>query len=514
MSEAADAGDLVGRQVGPYRLESVIGAGPHGQVYLARHAALGVTRAVKVIRAAGVEQPQFRARFLQEAKTAANLFHPNIVPVHDFGVEGSVAYLVMEHVDSTSLSDRLAGLPVPQRVGDSALHGWIRDVAAALDHAHAFGVIHRDLTPANVLIRSADERALVTDFGIARALADSGIGDDALGTGAAYRSPEQCRGVQGLTTLSDVYSFAAILYEIATGSPPFGRGPAALAGHLEKAPPPTRLAGPHLPAGVDAVLARGLAKAPEDRQRTAGELATALLGALGEVADATRPPDPTTHAAVEPAFSPVWRPPVIEREPPPAPPPPPPAPARSPRIRRPALVALGALVVVVLAAGLGVLGVGAIGRLTARPPAATPPAAAPPIAAVAPASTDLPRPVQGSIGRPMTVSGARLTVVSVDTDARPPPPAGRLVAIEVAYEDVGDGTVSVSPFDWSVTDDSGAVYQALERGASGDLPQVQLTPRRTARGVIAFVVPRQAGGIVLHYSAERGDATATVGLGQ
>ena len=501
MTGAAQAGDLVGRQIGPYRLDSLIGAGPHGQVYLARHTVLGVTRAVKAVRGPAVEQPQFRARFVQEAKTAANLFHPNISPVHDFGVDGGVAYVVMEHVEGTPLSERLAALPVQRRVGDPALQGWIRDVAAALDHAHSFGVIHRDLTPANVLIRSTDQRALLTDFGIARALADSGAGDDALGTGGAYRSPEQCRGVQGLTTLSDVYSFAAILYEVATGSPPFGRGPAAVTGHLEKAPPPTRLAGPHLPPGVDAVLARSLAKAPEDRHRTAGELAAALLGALVDVADTTRPPEPATHAPPEPAFSPVWRPPPREEEP--STPPPVPAPRPSLRIPRPALAALGAVVVVGLAAGLGVLGVGAIGRLSSRPPATPLPSAA-----------GLSRPVQGSMGRPLTLAGARLTVVSVDTDARPPPPAGRLVTVEVVYEDVGDGKVVVSPFDWSLTDDSGAVYQAVERGASGDLPETELSPGRRTRGVIGFVVPRQTSGLVLRYSAARGDATSAVALGR
>ena len=136
--------------------------GDHGRVYRARHVALDVLRAVKVMQGDIAEQPAFRARFLQEARTAAGLSHPNIVAVLDFGVQDGVQYLVMEHVESLTLGERLDRLPVRRRPADPTLPKWIHDIAAALDHAHLQGVVHRDLKPSNVLVRTRDERAMLT----------------------------------------------------------------------------------------------------------------------------------------------------------------------------------------------------------------------------------------------------------------------------------------------------------------------------------------------------------------
>jgi hypothetical protein len=146
-------------------------------------------------------------------------------------------------------------------------------VASGLDHAHARSVIHRDLKPDNVLVRTSDGRAMVTDFGIARALVDSDLTQTGRAMGTyAYMSPEQCEGVGDLSTRSDVYSFAAMLYEVVTGEPPFGRGMNAVAGHLGRPVPSVRLTSPNLPGELDAVLGRGLAKSAQARYPTAGAL--------------------------------------------------------------------------------------------------------------------------------------------------------------------------------------------------------------------------------------------------
>lgn len=536
--------DLSGQLLGSYRLEGVIGSGAFGRVYRARHTALDVLRAVKVMQGDIADQPAFRARFLQEARTAANLTHPNIVSVFDFGVQDGIQYLVMEYVESLTLGEQLERMPVRRRPEDAALARWLRDVADALDHAHLQGVIHRDLKPSNVLIRTGDDRALLTDFGIARALADQGLTQTGRSMGTyAYMSPEQCQGDRSLTTVSDVYSLAAILYEIATGSPPFGRGIAAVAGHLERPPPPVRLAAPHLPRQVDAVLARGLAKPPQDRQRTAGELVGAFLGALSHAAAPATTFEPIAPPAERPVTS-GWVPPAPgEFEPPPPEPPPrrlrPKLPAlprlpslarprlphlelpRLPRIRPPALPRLRiprlthlrlaiAGLVVLLAFIVG--GVGAV--LATRPAPAPAPSPAP-----LPSPIGLPSPVSGSVGGTVDLDGLRLTVVRVNTNLRPHPtgvsvpPGARVVAVEVRYENTGRSPAAISPFDWDVADGAGRVYQGTPLGLDGELAERELAPAGSTQGLVGFVLPGSAQRLVLRFNAERGGETALVPLG-
>ncbi|HZU16333.1 MAG TPA: serine/threonine-protein kinase [Candidatus Dormibacteraeota bacterium] len=279
----AVAGDLAGRRLGPYLLGERIGAGAHAVVHLGRHRMMGIERAVKVLRrpvAASVD----RERFVREAAIAAGLRHPNVVSLYDCGVEeDGTAYLVMEYVPGPSLAQRLReGVPP---AGEAV--GVAQQVAAALDHAHARGVVHRDVKPANVLL-GRDGVVRVGDFGIALAGPDLETSATHLEEGTpppvqgtpAYMSPEQCDGRRPLDGRSDVYSLAVVLYEMLTGRTPYGHGRVAIAGHLDGRPPPARRINPYLPEAVDRVLARGLALDPAQRHPTAGSLVADLASAL------------------------------------------------------------------------------------------------------------------------------------------------------------------------------------------------------------------------------------------
>ncbi len=281
----AVAGDLAGRRLGPYLLGERICAGAHAVVHVGRHQMMGVERAVKVLRRPVAVASVDRDRFVREAAIAAGLRHPNVVSLYDCGVEtDGTAYLVMEYVPGRSLAQRLhEGVPPAPEVVDVA-----RQVAAALDHAHRQGVVHRDVKPANVLL-GQDGTVRLGDFGIAlagpdlEAPADRREAEDsplAQGT-PAYMSPEQCAGRHPLDGRSDVYSLAVVLYEMLTGRTPYGHGSAAIAGHLDGRPPVARQVNPYLPEAVDRVLARGLALDPAQRYPTAGCLVGALASALG-----------------------------------------------------------------------------------------------------------------------------------------------------------------------------------------------------------------------------------------
>jgi serine/threonine protein kinase/MFS family permease len=158
---------FIGQQVGPYLLEVPLGEGVLGEVYLARHVALQTERALKLMKPTVAGHPRIRAAFLDGARRTAGLRHPNVVPVYDCGVEGDLPYLVMPFVDSITLREHLARVPPARRIGDPTVRQCLRDVAAALDHAHANGVVHGDLKPVNVLVRARDGRAMVGGFAVA-----------------------------------------------------------------------------------------------------------------------------------------------------------------------------------------------------------------------------------------------------------------------------------------------------------------------------------------------------------
>jgi serine/threonine-protein kinase len=505
---AGAAGDLTGRQLGAYRLEARLGDGAFGRVYRARHVVLDIPRAVKVMQAEIALDPQFRERFLREARTAAQLHDPNVVAVVDFGNEGDIQFLVMEYVESTTLAEQLARLAVPGRLGNPAVRRWLRDIASGLDHAHGYGIVHRDLKPANVLVRTDENRAMLTDFGIARARTDPRLTMTGQSVGTyAYMSPEQCEGVEELTSACDIYALAAVVYEIAAGDPPFGRGVSAVSGHMQKPMPALRLTAPGLPPGLDAVLARGLAKAPADRHPTATQLANAVLAAVPEGVSGV----PAAPVAVLPVdqtvvASPGWTPPEH---------PVPVVVTPVPVVRRPRRLP-GLRVVAAAAAAL--LGVGIVLTVVHAAQGGSTPGPAPTLAPgpTATAETLLPDPVSGAVGSAVQVAGLRLSVLSVDTSAPAtrslPLPAGtRLVTIRVQYSGAQE-VAPISPYDWVLTDRDGAMYTVVVDGLSGALPERSIGPDQTVRGQIGFIVPRTAPGLVLHFDAQFGDSSAQIPL--
>jgi serine/threonine-protein kinase len=270
--------DLTGRTLGRYRLEALLGRGGMAEVWRATDTKLARTVAVKVIHASFAQDPHFAERFLREARVVASLEHPNILPVYDFGDEGGIPFLVMPHLSGGTLRDRLRGVPAPLSVAA----GWIRQLADALDAAHAAGVLHRDVKPANVLL-GKDDRLFLADFGIAK-MVETMTGLTATGVVVGtpvYMAPEQAQG-HPATPAADRYAFAVLAYEILAGRPPFdGDNPLSLMHQHVSTPPPalsSKVGG--LPAGLDAVFAQALAKDPAARPPACRALADAVSAFL------------------------------------------------------------------------------------------------------------------------------------------------------------------------------------------------------------------------------------------
>jgi predicted Ser/Thr protein kinase len=267
---------------GQFQVERELGRGGMAVVYLARDERLDRMVALKVLPATLAAQPQTRERFLREARTAARLAHPNIVPVYRADEAGGSAYFAMAYVDGESLAERVRDRgPLPPVDAVPIL----RDVAWALAYAHARGVVHRDVKPENILLERATRRTLVTDFGIAhhtttdpaaRLTQDGHV----LGT-LHFMSPEQVHG-EALDGRSDLYALGVVAYHVLSGRLPFEGLAAAgvLVAHATKPAPPLRQVAPGVPAALAAVVDRCLAKAPGDRFPTGEALAEALEEAL------------------------------------------------------------------------------------------------------------------------------------------------------------------------------------------------------------------------------------------
>ena len=328
-----------------YEVSSRIGRGGMADVYLARDRLLDRPVAVKVLFPEFAADPSFVERFRREAQSAANLSHPNIVGVYDWGKQGNTYFIVMEYVNGRSLAEiiRADGVIQPQRGAEIAA-----DVAAALSFAHSTGVIHRDIKPGNILV-SPSGAVKVADFGIARALNtptehDLTQAGAVMGT-ATYFSPEQAQGTPS-DQRSDLYSLGIVMYEMAVGNPPFsGDNPVAIAyKQVHEMPRPIADAMPGIPAGYEAITMRLLAKQPANRFATADELRLALKRFRDGVpmpidsfppdpparapSNATTRMEPTTPPSGTQILKPVAATQMQPRQAPPQPPRPVPQPAR------------------------------------------------------------------------------------------------------------------------------------------------------------------------------------------
>jgi len=290
---------LVGTTLGQYRIVEQIGSGGMATVFKAFQPALDRYVAVKVLPAQHALTPGFSERFTREAKAVAQLNHPNILPIYDFGQEGDLSYIVMKYVPAGTLKDRL-GQPLNLQ---EALR-LIEQIAGALDHAHGRGILHRDVKPSNVLLDEGDW-VLLTDFGLARMIAgETHLTATGVGIGTpAYMSPEQGKG-EKVDQRTDIYSLGVILYEMATGRVPYeAETPLAVVlKHVQGDLSLPRSINPDIPETVEQVILKAMAKQPEDRYDSAGEMAEALKRALeAPVAPAVpvAPPKPEAVPAVE-----------------------------------------------------------------------------------------------------------------------------------------------------------------------------------------------------------------------
>ena len=264
--------DLQQALAGEYSLERELGRGGMGIVYLAREVQLDRLVAIKVLPGALAARADVRERFLREARMAASLSHPHIVPIYRVGEAGGFVFFAMAYVNGETLGERLrARGPLPPAVATRLL----REVAWALSYAHGRGIVHRDIKPDNILIEAETGRALVSDFGIARGADETALSDPGRVMGTAhFMSPEQASS-EPLDGRSDFYSLGVVAYLAVSGNLPFDApNSAALAlQHLGAPVPPLAAAAPSAPRALVAVVDRCLRKSPDERFATGEELA-------------------------------------------------------------------------------------------------------------------------------------------------------------------------------------------------------------------------------------------------
>ncbi len=302
----------VGAVIGGLRIDAVAGRGGMGVVYRAHQLALDRTVALKIVNPELAGDPEFRERFRREARLAASLDHPHVVPVLHAGEDGGYLYLTMRYVDGVDMAAMIADRG---RLDPRDVAGIVAQVGDALDAAHARGLVHRDVKPANVLVTGPPgaRHAFLTDFGISKEIEGSSVTRSGHFVGSMdYIAPEALEG-GAVDGRADVYSLGCVLFHALTGQVPFPRESTAarMYAHLHLPAPALGAVVPGLGGPFDAVLARALAKQPADRFATAGELGRAALAA----------------AAVTPA---AWAPPRMPSYRPSAPTPPAPPPLAPP----------------------------------------------------------------------------------------------------------------------------------------------------------------------------------------
>jgi serine/threonine-protein kinase len=324
----------IGDELAGYRIDSLLGHGGMGTVYLGTHLRLGRRAALKVLLPEYARDDDFRERFIRESQWAASLEHPSIIPIYDADEERGVLYIAMRYVegeDLRSLIERKGTL------GDRTL-AVIEQVASALDAAHASGLVHRDVKPANILIGDPGMRAYLTDFGIAKQASAPGLTRTGSFVGTVdYCAPEQIEGKK-VDARTDIYALGCVLFHCLSGRPPYAKETevAVMHAHMAEPPPVPSALNPRLPQALDGVIATAMAKQPEMRYATCTTLAHALREAL-------RRPQPITEAAQPEAALAV---PAAPTRPSSAP-----AAAQPPQRKRWLIVALTALGIVVVGGG-------------------------------------------------------------------------------------------------------------------------------------------------------------------
>jgi len=260
--------------IGPYKVRRLLGQGGMGTVYLAADPALGRMVAVKLLPRQLADEPEIVERFQREARALAKLRHPNLMHIYTVGEHEGRPYFAMEYVKGATLSSVIAKIgyiPPPQAVRIAA------QVLSALDKVHQTEIVHRDIKPGNIMI-DEDGRAILMDFGLARQEQESRLTADhtILGT-PNYMSPEQANS-EPVDARTDIYSLGVVLYEMLTGAPPF-KGKSSfeiLRQHIESSVPPPSEIRPDVPEAFDAVVARAVAKSPDDRYQDVRQMAADL----------------------------------------------------------------------------------------------------------------------------------------------------------------------------------------------------------------------------------------------
>jgi predicted ATPase len=268
----------MGSQIAGYRILGILGEGGMGIVYDAEHVLLGRKAALKTLLRELSGNEDFKQRFIRESQAVANIDHPNIIPIYDAGDSNGTAYIAMRFVSGTDLAqaiDRRGALPPEEALS------ILDQAGAALDAAHARNVVHRDIKPANILLEGDGRRVYLTDFGIAKGMGERGRTQEGYFLGTIdYAAPEQLEG-KDLTSAADIYAFGGVLFECLTGHRPYeGSDVSIVRAHVLDPPPQATAHRPDLPAAIDEVIARAMAKEPGERYADCRELVEAARLAL------------------------------------------------------------------------------------------------------------------------------------------------------------------------------------------------------------------------------------------